>query len=72
MLNSAMWPVYVSEHSVINSLLSQFMQIRENSWIRKFKIRTFSSLYLMLIIKKDNKSIINETKNINKLKDNYF
>ena len=72
MLNSAMWPVYVSEHSVINSLLSQFMQIRENSWIRKFKIRTFSSLYLMLIIKKDNKSIISETKNINKLKDNYF
>lgn len=72
MLNSAMWPVYVSEHSVINSLLSQFMQIRENSWIRKFKIRTFSSLYLMLIIKKDNKSIINETKNINKLKVNYF
>ena len=64
MSNSAMWPVYVSEHSVINSLLSQFMQIRENSWIRKFKIRTFSSLYLMLIIKKDNKSIINETKNI--------
>ena len=64
MLNSAMWPVYVSEHSVINSLFSQFMQIRENSWIRKFKIRTFSSLYLMLIIKKDNKSIINETKNI--------
>ena len=64
MLNSAMWPVYVSEHSVINSLLSQFMQIRENSWIRKFKIRTFSSLYLMLIIKKDDKSIINETKNI--------
>ena len=64
MLNSAMWPVYVSEHSVINSLLSQFMQIRGNSWIRKFKIRTFSSLYLMLIIKKDNKSIINETKNI--------
>lgn len=64
MLNSAMWPVYVSEHSVINSLLSQFMQIRENSWIGKFKIRTLS--------KKDNKSIINETKNINKLKDNYF
>ena len=64
MLNSAMWPVYVSEHSVINSLLSQFMQIRENSWIGKFKIRTFSSLYLMLIIKKDNKSITNETKNI--------